>query len=72
MNGYMRISNKFINLTFNMFMEYYNTVQHATRLRCSILDLVHYFDLVNELFHSIEIFHFGFDSRFLVGQLFVI
>ena len=26
MNGYMRISNKFINLTFNMFIEYYNTV----------------------------------------------
>ena len=51
MNGYMRISNKFINLTFNMFMEYYNTVQHAIRLRCSILDLVHYFYLVNELFH---------------------
>ena len=64
MNGYMRISNKFINLTFNMFMEYYNTVQHATRLRCSILDLVHYFDLVNELFNLIEIFHFGFDSHF--------
>ena len=51
MNGDMRISNKFINLTFNMFMEYYNTVQHATRLRCLILDLVHYFDLLNELFH---------------------
>ena len=51
MNGYMRISNKFINLTFNMFMEYYNTVQHATQLRCSILDLVHYFNLVNKLFH---------------------
>ena len=41
MNRYMCISNKFINLNFNMFMEYYNTVQHATRLRCSILDLVH-------------------------------
>ena len=64
MNGYVRISNKFINLTFNMFMEYYNTVQHATRLRCSILDLVHYFDLLNELVHWIEIFHVGFDSRF--------
>ena len=43
------VSNRFINLILSMCMVSYTIIQHAIQLRCSFLELVHNYKLVNEL-----------------------